>query len=338
MAYKNLVAQAFSTRAEAFKRIRDWICMRNGSYDYSTTGLGWTLHDSYYATSQDAPASGDWFVVYSAGESTKEDLYYRFYYSATSGQIQVQLCQYWDASGNTAVNGQTLANNLTIPESTAGTLYIYGDLDTLCVFTLSGANQYACLFGMVNSPFYDRTVATCSSIVSSGSSVVVAMDVVPSAWAIGGKVVIRDNANMERIIISDINSLNVTFTNIVTSYSAGCKFSQDYPVFCQNTATVNGAYVTLFSHTGTKMTSHPTQFVLQAITSSCDPDAMMGDYLAVPFEIYDTTYGYYGYLTNVLSIPSTGYTHLGVYTTPAGVNYRAIISMATGIPMLFKEV
>ena len=67
MAYANLIKQPCNNVAEIFKHCRDFVCRRNGSYDYSTSGIGWSLVDSSYATDEHNPASGDWFVVYSAG-------------------------------------------------------------------------------------------------------------------------------------------------------------------------------------------------------------------------------------------------------------------------------
>jgi len=336
MAYRNLVAQAVATRSETYKRFRDWLCSRNGSYDYSTNGLGWTYHDSSWATNQDNPASGDYFVAKSTGESTKEDLYFKITYSATSGQIQIQMYQYWNNSTHAGVNGQTAVNNWQVAESTSGTLYVYGNLNKVFVGTIFGASIYGCLFGLMDDAAYDTTVATCSSSVSSGSSVVVAMDVVPSSWVVGGKVVVRDDANIERITISNINSLNVTFTNIVASYNAGCKFSKDYPVVCQNTNNLVAAFNALFGHNNTKQAA-TTGYTNTMVGTSGDPDALDSEYIAAPFIIGDATTGFYGSFDDILSA-STSFTHLGVYTLADGTNYRAFISMYSGCPLLFKEV
>ena len=337
MAYKNLVAEAIASRAEVFKRIRDWLCKRNGSYDYSVTGLGWTLHDSSYATNENSPASGDYFVIKSTGESGKEDLYFKLTYSATSAYIQVQMFQYWNNSTHVGVNGQTAVNNLYVVESGSGTLYIYANLDKIFIFTLIGASNYGGLWGLLDDSLYDRTVAISSASVSAGSNVVVTVDSVPSSWTVGGKVVVRDNANIERITISAISGSNVTFSAIAASYAAGCKFSKDYPVMSQNGLTINGAFITLLGHNGTKLAST----TLTAPTSpgtAGDPDPAENEYLAAPFGMGDTTTGYYGHFSDVLSIVTTGYSHLSVYTTPDAVNYRAIISLYGPLPVLFKEV
>ena len=336
MSYKNLVAQAVATRAEVFKRFRDWICARNGSYDYTATGLGWTLHDSSYATDQNTLTSGDYFVIKSIGESGKEGLYFKVIYSATSGQIQIQRYQYWNNSTHAGVNGQTAVNNWQVSESASGSLYIYGDLDTVFVCCLFTGTYYGCIFGMVNDPVYDKTVATSSDAVSAGSNVVVAVDSVPSSWAVGGKVVIRDNANIERVTISNIASLNVTFTSIVASYSAGCKLSKDYPVVCQGSSNIGASFYATFGHDNTKNAA--TSSVAPTVPGADgDPDPLDGEWLVSALEIGDTTYGHFGRFTNIM-IGTTSFTHLGVYTTAAGVNYRTFNSIYSSVVILVKEV
>ena len=103
MAYANLVNQScIGFTEEAFQRIRDFICKRNGTYDYSATGIGWTLHDSYYATDEDNCAIGDWFVVKSVGESGDEDLYFKIkWHEADHMSLQGML--YWNAITDTGV-------------------------------------------------------------------------------------------------------------------------------------------------------------------------------------------------------------------------------------------
>lgn len=338
MSYKNLVAQPFATRAEVFKRFRDWMCKRNGSYDYSVTGLGWTLHDSSYATNENTLANNDYFVIKSVGESGKEDLYFKVTYSATSGNIQIQMFQYWNNTTHVGVNGMTASNNWQVPESTAGTLYIYGDLDTICCLTLSGTSYYGCVFGLVNDSEYDRTIATSSGAVAAGSNVVVTVDAVPVSWVVGGKVVVRDNANIARIIISAIDGLNVTFTSLVASYSAGCKFAKDYPVACSTINNVGGGYAVLFGHNNTKIISVSSvpNPVMPGVSGS--PDALDGEYLCAPYELGGSGVGYYGRFKNILGMSTTGFVHLSVYQTEGGDSYRAFNQLYSSFPVLLKEV
>lgn len=337
MAYKNLVAEAIASRAEVFKRFRDWLCQRNGSYDYSATGLGWTLHDSSYATNENSLASNDYFVAKSIGESGKEDIYIKVTYSATSGQIQVQFFQYWNNTTHAGVNGMAAVNNWTVTESGSGTLYIYANLDKFFVFTIISTSRYGCLCGIVDDSFYDRTIAISSGAVSAGSNKVVTMDTIPTSWAVGGKVVVRDNTNMERVTISAISGMDVTFTSFAASYSAGCKFAKDYPIICSSGNNISTSYILLFGHNSTKVVA--SSVVLPTVPGTAgNPDGLDGEYLAAPLEITEDTSGYIGMVLGILIISSTGFTDLAVYTTPEGVNYRAFISLYSTFPCLVKEV
>lgn len=337
MAYKNLVAEAVATRAEVFKRLRDWLCKRNGSYDYSVTGLGWTLHDAVYAVSQDTISANDYFVVYSAGESGKEDIYVKIIYSSTTTAITVQAYQYWDAATHTGVNGMTAVNNWVVQNATSGTLYIYGDLDAVFVNTLLSTNQYALLFGHVVDTEYDSTVAISSASVASGTGVAVTLDIVPASWAVGKTVVIRDNANIERIIISDITGSVVTFTNVIYSYGAGCKFSRDYIVGATSTSQVVSSFIVNLGHNNVKQATTNIVAPQSSIATSGDPDGTDGDHIAFPVELADTASGYYGRFYSILGI-STAYTHLSAYTTDDGVSYRAFINVYSGQNIAVKEV
>lgn len=338
MPRKNLVAEAIATRAEVFKRFRDWVCARNGSYNYTTTGQGWTYHDSSYAVSQDTISNNDYFVIRSTGESGKDDIYMKVTYSATANMIQVQMCQYWNSTTHVGVNLMTAANNWQVADATAGTLYIYATLDYILVFTLIGASQYGALFGLLDDSEYDKTIAISSGAVSAGSNVVVTMDLVPASWVVGGKVVVKDNANMERIIVSAINSLDVTFTSLAASYTSGCKFAKDFPIVCNNATNLLGAYIALFGHNNAKLASISTVVVPVSPGDSGDPDPLDGEFLAAPYEFRDSTVGYLGRFYDLLGMVTTGYAHLQVYSTATGVNYRAVISLNSSAPVLIKEV
>ena len=129
MAYANLVSQFCINNSEVFKRVRDFLCKRNGSYDYSSTGIGWTLHDAVYAKDEDAVVFGDYFVAYSPGESGDEDLYVKITYA--SGFINCHVYLYWNASTHTGVTAAGTANNWTNTNSANAVLWVYGDLDSV---------------------------------------------------------------------------------------------------------------------------------------------------------------------------------------------------------------
>lgn len=336
MGYKNLVAEPVASRSETFKKVRDWMCKRNGSYDYSVSGLGWTLHDSVYAVNQDTISANDYFVMYSAGESGKEDLYVKVLYSATSNFIQITIHQYWTASTHVGVNSASAANNWYVLDATAGSLYIYADLDSCFVGVYQGASKYGTTFGLVNA-FYDRTVAVSAGAVSAGSNKVVTLDAVPPSWVVGGRVMVRDNANMEIVTISNISGLTVTFATVVASYAAGCKFAKDYPVICTNNLNLYNSYVSLLSHAGAKQPTYAYLAPSAIPGTSGDPDPLDGEWLVTSWHIQDATGGYIGTIRNIY-VCNAAFTDLTVYSIPGGANYRAFNSFNSAVSILCREV
>jgi len=199
-----------------------------------------------------------------------------------------------------------------------------------------GTSKYACLCGILNS-LYDQEIVVSASAVTAGSNVTVTLPSVPTSWAVGGHVVIRDNANIERLTINAISGLDVTFTTVVASYAAGCKLAQDYAVACSNTNSLVGIYIVLFSHDGTKNDSFAASAIPISPGTSGDPDPLNSDYLATVYPIKDTTGGYMGYFDNILMCSTTGFTDLAVYSD--GTNdYRVFNSYYAIVPLLCKEV
>jgi hypothetical protein len=333
MAYKNLVAEPFSSRYEAFKIFRDWMCKRN---TYATTGLGWTLHDSVYATDENNITEGDYFVMYSVGESGTTDIYVKVEASATINYNRVTTHLYWNAATHTGITSMTAVSNWYMVNLASGTLYVYANMNSFLVGSYNVAIKYACLCGILNS-LYDQEIVVSASVVTAGSNVVVTLPSIPTSWVVGGHVVIKDNANIERLTISAISGLDVTFTTVAASYAAGCKLAQDYAVACSSTNSLIGTYNILFSHDGTKNDSFAASALPVSPGTSGDPDPLNGDFLATVYPIKDITGGYMGYFDNILMCSTTGFTDLAVYSD--GTDYhRAFISYYNSVPLICKEV
>jgi hypothetical protein len=154
---------------------------------------------------------------------------------------------------------------------------------------------------------------------------------------VDGHVVIRDNTNIERLTISAISGLDVTFTTVVASYAAGCKLAQDYAVACVTTNSLVGTYNILFSHDGTKNDSFTSSIIPASPGTSGDPDPLNGDFLVTVYPIRDVIGGYMGYFDNILMGSTTGFTDLAVYSDGTD-DYRAFISYYNGVPLICKEV
>lgn len=336
MAYKNLVAESINSRQEIFQRIRDWVCQRNGTYDYSTSGLGWTLHDSSYASSEDSLTTDDYVIFYSEGEDGDQDLYYRMTYTAATTTITFQLYHSWDNSTHTGVSASPAYAGFTSGNE-SGDLYIYGSLDFVFLISLYSASKYGYYFGKVTNSIYDDTVATSSSAVSIGSSVPITVDAVPSAWAVGGKIALRDDDNIEHVVITDITSLVVTVQGVTSNYAAGCKLSEEHAYILQTTNNINSTAVSSFNHLSTKNVN-TNIFPLTYPGYYANPDDLNEDYIGGPVMVGTSGSAFYGTLENIHTAYTTGFTHLEVYTTAGGDNYRAFVSLYSSVPLLLLEV
>ena len=275
--YANLISQSVTNSLEAFKRYRDFVCKRNGSYDYSTTGIGWTLWDSSYATNETSVAFGDWFVIYSPGEDGKQDIYFKC--TVTSGYLTFQGYQYWNNSTHAGVQryGSTNLTSFTFAAATTSTIWIYGDLDFLCCIHKETTVYRMWSGGMMPDSSYNNAVAISSSSVSSGTNKNITLDTIPSGWATGVKVFIRDNANCERASITNISGNVVTVDSLTASYTANCKLQLEI-TYNSTTGGSWGSTSFLLDHTNTKdailspdpITGYP----------ACNSDALSGK---VPF-------------------------------------------------------
>lgn len=232
MAYANLLNQSCTDKNELFCRVRDFICKRNGTYDYSSTGIGWTLHDSSYATDEDNTTLNDWFVVYSPGEGGEDDMYIQIVY--LTNFIRFRFYQSWDNSTHAGANGTAAQSTWTMADADAKTLWVYGDLDEVfCVSKLSTTDYRIASFGKLEKGWdnQSKTIASCSSALSSGSDVSITVDAVPSNWVVGKEIYIRTTHNddtstvkMEKIEIKTLASNTIT-ADLTNSYTANSALS-----------------------------------------------------------------------------------------------------------------
>lgn len=243
MAYANLVNQAVTSKNELFTRFRDFLCKRNGTYDYSTTGIGWTLIDSSYATDEDNCANGDWFVIYSPGEGGKDDLYIRIDWS--SNYIRTHGYQSWDAVTHTgSTNRYSVGSTWTMSDSVAPTnLWVYGDLDSILgAHKVSSVDYRNCYFGKCDTGYEDITgeIATCNTILTAGSDVSIVVDSAPAEWAVDREIFIRTTHNdamgtvkVEKIKIKTISGNTIT-ADLSNSYTTGSCLSDHIGYACQS--------------------------------------------------------------------------------------------------------
>lgn len=347
MAYKNLLNVSCSSAQELFRHIKDYLISRNGIANYSASGLGWTLHDSYYAGgNQDAPADGDWVVVYSAGEDGKQDLYYRLVMSSLANSLVRQASGlFWNASTDAWVrsinSGALIANGPTT--GSAFTLWIFGDLSSLAIIIGNGTNNYGRYFGLAADTMHDATVATTSGSVTAGSNKVLTLDAVPSSWSVGKAVHIRHTTGAEKTTISAIASNQVTVSSLANGYSSGAKVALDHGVLISSSTGFLYRPLLQISHAGTTPGTALYSTWPQNLTDYADPDPMSGYWHTNWVSWYgsDATdpIGYYGRARNIVNVSASGITSGQSYQDESGQWWRALSIIELAATMyLFKEV
>lgn len=299
MAYANLVAQPVVDKREAFSRFRDFLCKRNGTYDYSTTGIGWTLLDSSYANDEDTAVMNDWFVIYSAGENGKEDLYFKITW--TSGYIKIEGYQAWNPSTHTgSANKYNSNSNFSFIDADINKfIWVYGDLDFIfLMYDYTDVNR-ACYFGMV-PPADDNIntdIATCSAAISAGTDVSILVDTVPADWAVGRQITIRtahfnDMATVKaEIIVIKTLSGNTITADISNDYTANFKLSSYLGYLCigaNQLLSTTYTFISILGAVNAPMTHHN-----QPISSSqFDPCGFDDSYILNPIVSYASTGGW----------------------------------------------
>jgi hypothetical protein len=286
MAYASITTITCANKADAVCHFRDFVCKRNGTYDYSTTGIGWTLIDASYAASEDAPATNDWFVIYSPGENGKEDMFIKC--TLVSNYLNIVGYQSWNAATHSGAANFGTGNCWNLLDSlTSFPLNIYGSLNHIWgLFYVSATPTWQALgFGKADNivPDIDETIATSSSAISAGTDVVITLDTIPTGWIVGRDLVIRtthnDDTSTVKKEVTKIKNIdgNTITVDLTKSYTANSKISSIPCYYVQSAATIfstgyvhlsaaNGAAVTILAFAG-------------PLTGSVTPSSYEGKYI-----------------------------------------------------------
>lgn len=339
MSYVNLVAQAVADGEEYFQHLRDFVCKRNGTFDHSATGIGWTLIDESYAVDEDNLTDGDWVVIKSVGESGDEDMYYELMYETTTYMIQVRGFLYWN---DTTHAGVLPFNTNPLAMATAAgvdTMYIYGDLDAFIVVHKYGALYQPFYIGKVIDNMYPDTVANCSGVLTAGSDVSITLDAIPSEWQVGQNIFIRDDAHLEKIEIKTLGSLVLT-ADLVNSYAAGSKLRADFQYLCPAAATSLSPWYGLVGHGGLMAGANiyiTGDVAIMAAGTNAVPDTLNSAYLMNDIALHDNNPdAYYGKLKHCFVSNSTGKTLADILISNDGTEYRYFYGGA--VYLMLKEV
>lgn len=344
--YANIVQINCADKKEAFCRMRDFICKRNGTYDYSATGIGWTLWDSSYTVDENNPAINDWFVIKSAGESTKEDLYFRFTW--TNGYIAIAGFQAWDPTAHTGGNQyNTVTTNFTVSESLVPQLWVYGDLDAVFVATKAAADTDVrfSVFGKTQKPwaYLDDQVAICSSALTAGSDVSITVDAVPAGWAVGRQIFIRTThtnatgtVKTEKITIKTLAGTTIT-ADLTNSYTANSKLTDHVGYFCSNSASAFGTANLFIDAAGTVSTGTTVVSYDTAVTNTNNDPGGYEDRYGMAEAGLGGNNGFIGKIKNVYRVALGALALFDVLEEADGTQWR-YIKVYSATYYVFKEV
>jgi len=332
MAYKNLIAEDLdaSSETEWFMRMRDFVCKRNGTYDYSLSGIGWTLHDAVYAADEDNVAVNDYIVVYSAGEEGVDDLYYQI--TLINDYITIHGWQYWDAGTHTGSGIHYYRDNGMQIRADPEQIWIYGDLDfvhMVAVGVAGNTNWYNGAFGLLETNYLKslenltvpvaRNVQTCSTPLTAGAGVsIVVPDSSSRLWQAGRNLMIMDNTNFEMLTVTTNDGNGNMTATLSNSYTAGARISVVFPYFVTGGSNSTHFYYSgkcvcmhdmAGNHAGTFNEAMTFNYGFgTAITNLNVGGATTWNsaYSIVPYSWYDATNGYIGNLPHCGYTPGTG--------------------------------
>lgn len=214
MAYHNTSGTAANT-ADFLIKLKDFL----------VTTCGWTLHDDQMGQAQ------PYFVTKSSGESGNEDIYLQFCNDASVDIISVRGCLYWNATTHTAVKDAfyPAGTCITTKDSAAFLYWFYGDMDHMFIVTKIVATYYGHYSGIIKR-FWSDKIAITQGGANAGSNVVVQVDDA-SFLTINKRYIIKDNANIERVLVTakDTSATpnTVTIAVLANSYTVGSKLGED---------------------------------------------------------------------------------------------------------------
>lgn len=193
--------------------------------DFLVATCGWTLHDDGSAT------ANPYYVLRSFGESGAEDIYLQLVNDSGTDRISVHAFLYWDAAAHTGVkeayyNSQSYLRTV---DASAFFYWFYADLDHFFVVTKVVATYYGQYSGAIKR-FWSGAVALTQEPASAGSNVTLPVSDA-SLFTPGRPYLIRDNANIERVVVSSIETAasppTVTLASLAAPYAAGAKLGED---------------------------------------------------------------------------------------------------------------
>lgn len=232
-----------------------------------------------------------YFVVYSTGESGKEDIYLQFLSSSTD-RLTVKVMFGWNNTTHTAIKIADDSNNsyMNVKDSTSFLYWIYADLDRLVVATRVGTTYYLHYSGVIKR-FWSDKIAISQGAVASGSNVQISVDDA-SIFTPGLNYLIKDNANIQRALISAVNTAStpntVTIASLTTGFASGAKIGEDpQAVMVSHNSMSTGWASTKLAGWDGNTYAHQLNFIMPnaSLASYTDPEDRYGLVIMWPIQL-----------------------------------------------------
>ena len=281
MAYHSTTGTAASS-ADFLTRLKDFL----------VTTCGWTLHD-------DGSATGTpYYVLRSSGESGAEDIYLQLINDSGTDRISVHAFLYWDAAAHTGVKEAYSSANtyLRTVDASPFLYWFYADLDHFFVVTKVVATYYGQYSGIIKR-FWSGAIALTQAPAAAGSNVTVPVSDA-SLFSAGRAMMIKDNANIERVVVTAVSPgatpPTITLASLVASYAAGAKLGEDPQPVMLGIYTSPGNLYALNKLDGWTTASgqgYSTGAANGGFTTAANPDARYGLTTMFPWLVANTTAG-----------------------------------------------
>lgn len=186
--------------------------------------VGWTLHDA-------STLPWPYAVFETHGETGTEDIYLEVSENSTH-RLPIKAHQHWDKQTHQGVNSAFHASYTYFKTNDSGPFlyWLFADLDHWFVVTKLGSTYYGQYSGIMKR-FWSSDIAVCQSDMDQGRQVTVPVDQLPSQFEVGKPLILKDDSNISRVVVSALNRTDtpktVTFESLPTAFSTGSKLGED---------------------------------------------------------------------------------------------------------------
>ncbi len=337
--YRYISEIACADNIEYFQRMRDFVCKRNGTYDYSATGIGWTLYDSSYAVDEDNPTAGDWYVIRTQGSLGDFDFFIYFEYQDT--YIKMKCSTFWDLTGKDIGSdpGSSFYSAININTTDVPILGVYGDMDRFIVFgrkTDIATTTYLFLYGRIESTTVSDEILTATSTYAIGSDVSITFNEdLPSDWIVGNSIYLwsGEGDGFEVVELKTVNTGTKTITvdltkNLPTATVRGTRF---FSIMYATSSSSSISPLTLIANNGSE--NQPmvdrSLFLETNIYTGAAPDYLDDDYICSYVYLWNYP-GFGGKVPFMISVPQGGGIPYVSDTITIGTDTYKILSNARG--------